>query len=1160
MKKSVFVFLITSIICLLSISLIYALDCSNDQLIMKVSEELESFGSSWDEPGLNTDYNKVCHDEIFSKPGNTIHECVSGNNVLSLLKEGSFLDFPKKTGDIDVCYGTLKCSVKTQCALNEEKLFVLKDTGLSSSWNFDDNLNDLVGSNDGINSGTIFADGKIGKAVRFDEDDYVDLGQDIYSNQDVEKGSIEFWVNLEQSGQSQFIYTAEDWMVFWINPSKYISLAIWDTSVGGYKYIYSKEPIQENQWYHVIGTWEQGIFKLYINGQLANENSYSAPINLDSASREIRLGKATYWSYISGKYKYPYHLYGMIDELRIRKESLSAEVVQELYEFSNTNFDFNEQDLYTIINPNYKSEPDSLLKFEDNLEDEIGNLDGTNNGAGFINGYDGRALEFIPEDYVSLGQDIYSNQDVESGSIETWFKLPTIEPSYQIIYSNEDWIVLWIDGVKKQAVFSIWNGALSTVSGAYKNIYYNQNLETDKWYHAIGTWKQGIFKLYINGQLAGENSYLSIDVDSTNNEVRLGKASNWEEIQNKPYYFTGILDETAFYPNALTQEQAKYNYLQYSSNKRVCCDLDGAVSISWQNMNNEQITSADLEDTIKAVLSDTGLAEGTKVNVTIKELTLIDEWVYDENNPLEGIVNSNGDLEAKWTITQQDYDKTSQHSRYVFTARGIESLELAISDLIFNSPPEVSITPSVEEAFINTKITFEISITDQDDDVSATWDFQGDKTEKSNCLTTGNCSMDYIFSEKGVKDIFVMIEEMTRNQKAYAGARVLIFEEGLNLFPIISRPNVINSGKAVLNNRVILFEGTQSYVSKCSTTCSLPEEPSGKTEITGCYNLNSLECFNYPSDWFEDSGYDLYFNWTFSDADNVYGKLGDSSSPDYFEKNFSKFGKQNSSLKLGFYDGTLLWSKPSTISFIVSDSGYYCHPDYNGNSWAIWDSSTEDFNLLSSLEDCSKEEGWDDEGERLTCCPLGEFCDLQTSECSPIILDIKTCEDYNTENFESDQVEDECKADSFNIGISSVENTVKYSGFCTSKTPVSISSGCKTYVSDCGCEWDSTKDKCITSYDLTSECAEGGSCSYDLLEITDNCDTTGSRSYNRVATYTPLSASGPLEDPTGECIDDIVSVSCGEPISRLPFFSFLNFVLVGLLLAGFYFLKNNKSQ
>jgi len=328
MKKSVFVFLITSIICLLSISLIYALDCSNDQLIMKVSEELESFGSSWDEPGLNTDYNKVCHDEIFSKPGNTIHECVSGNNVLSLLKEGSFLDFPKKTGDIDVCYGTLKCSVKTQCALNEEKLFVLKDTGLDSFLKFEDNLEDELDNNDGINSGAVFADGKIGRAVKFDgKDDYIDLGQDIYSNQDVEKGSIEFWVNLEQGGKSQFIYSNEDWMVFWINPSKYISFAIWNPSLRMFKYIYSQEPMQENQWYHVTGTWNQGIFKLYVNGQLAGENSYSALINLDSTNREVRLGKAIYWTIGNG---FPYYLSGAIDEFKIRNTALTeTEVIDE---------------------------------------------------------------------------------------------------------------------------------------------------------------------------------------------------------------------------------------------------------------------------------------------------------------------------------------------------------------------------------------------------------------------------------------------------------------------------------------------------------------------------------------------------------------------------------------------------------------------------------------------------------------------------------------------------------------------------------------------------------------------------------------------------------------------------------------------------------------
>ena len=154
---------------------------------------------------------------------------------------------------------------------------------------------------------------------------------------------------------------------------------------------------------------------------------------------------------------------------------------------------------------------------------------------------------------------------------------------------------------------------------------------------------------------------------------------------------------------------------------KICCKPSPAVvgGAYWADMNGNALAPAETDkgDDVKLVLEDSGLNVGDKVNFTIEELSFIDEWVYDSDNPLEGEVNSNGDAIAIWTITQADYDKTTQHERYVFHVLGEDSNELLVLEDGEDTPMTLNIKEPVcgEDMMKGTIRNITIEAFDEDD-------------------------------------------------------------------------------------------------------------------------------------------------------------------------------------------------------------------------------------------------------------------------------------------------------------------------------------------------------------------------------------------------------------------------------------------------------------
>ena len=199
-----------------------------------------------------------------------------------------------------------------------------------------------------------------------------------------------------------------------------------------------------------------------------------------------------------------------------------------------------------------------------------------------------------------------------------------------------------------------------------------------------------------------------------------------------------------------------------------------------------------------------------------------------------------------------------------------------------NSNPIASITSPADGARfeINTPISFSQSSSDEDDDISITWNFDdGNTTTLTNCLTGGNCDTTHVYnSSSGTKNVILTVTD-ARGMTDTDFVSIDVFQTGINLFTRISKPE---PNEIIIGTGWVYFNASGSYVTNCSTTC-----PAGNV----CYLLGTLQCRNLNSS-------SLIFNWTFDDGTERYGTWqGNYSYVVEFNKFFGTAGEHSGELR-----------------------------------------------------------------------------------------------------------------------------------------------------------------------------------------------------------------------------------------------------------------------
>lgn len=217
-------------------------------------------------------------------------------------------------------------------------------SGLVSWWPGDGDAHDIVGENEGtLQNGTTFMDGVVGKAFSFDGvDDFVSALHNESQNLR-EALTIDAWIMRQGScyplncivlmkedapapleGDLRYGIVLHDDPESWIYGRVSLSLntGFWaDVAV-------SNTILEENVWYHVAGTYDGSIARIYVNGVLENSVEHPGPL-LPSTGGAMKIGQES----AAGEPVDPPEFFnGLIDEVELFNRALSAEEIATLYD------------------------------------------------------------------------------------------------------------------------------------------------------------------------------------------------------------------------------------------------------------------------------------------------------------------------------------------------------------------------------------------------------------------------------------------------------------------------------------------------------------------------------------------------------------------------------------------------------------------------------------------------------------------------------------------------------------------------------------------------------------------------------------------------------------------------------------------------------------
>lgn len=198
--------------------------------------------------------------------------------------------------------------------------------GIVNRYDFLGNANDLKGTANGTVTGaTLTADrkGKADAAYMFDGKSHISLGN---INLPDAQFSYSAWVKPSESkGGTQNIFSKHksgtDALILRLNNSNKYTFEI---TLGGMFYNIATEKSPSITKYDLLTvTYNNAVFKYYVNGELAAEKAVTGAITKNSLP--FTLGK---WAANASEY-----YTGAIDDLRIYDRALSADEAKELYKW-----------------------------------------------------------------------------------------------------------------------------------------------------------------------------------------------------------------------------------------------------------------------------------------------------------------------------------------------------------------------------------------------------------------------------------------------------------------------------------------------------------------------------------------------------------------------------------------------------------------------------------------------------------------------------------------------------------------------------------------------------------------------------------------------------------------------------------------------------------
>lgn len=317
---------------------------------------------------------------------------------------------------------------------------------------------------------------------------------------------------------------------------------------------------------------------------------------------------------------------------------------------------------------------------------------------------------------------------------------------------------------------------------------------------------------------------------------------------------------------------------------KICCKT-AAGDKYWENMQGASITTADKKDSVKMTIE--GLTAGANIDYEIRRNVLSNDDIAKSGS---FVAQGNKDY-IIWVAGYDNVDEDvfkdgTYHFRIKInggdwiTTKGMSGGELAVSATEQNTPPKaVILTPQMDvtEKKIGETISFTQASYDPDDELQVTWDF-GDGAPivtKSNCQTQ-NCDTTHSYGTQNTYVISLTAKEINRLQKDIDHTRIFVYRDGINPFPVITKPA---PGEIIGGTGIIEFDASGSFVAKCAENICPPDKPAEQT----CYSVDSLKCYYlHPKSGPKGTGYQLWFNWTFSEGEGKFGNWDNYGSAETY--------------------------------------------------------------------------------------------------------------------------------------------------------------------------------------------------------------------------------------------------------------------------------------
>jgi len=464
----------------------------------------------------------------------------------------------------------------------------------------------IYGTLSGTASGTTWVDGISGKALSFNgSSSYVDVAHDESLNLErTDKMTFAFWINISDTSPAsdKDIICKVD--LLGANAQRgyrvcqrtgtteiFFQLA-YDRANNNYLNVRTSTGIGTG-WHHIVITYAgdslASSVKIYVDGtQVSTTTSFDGLTDTIQNTQPLHIGM------FEGGSNY---FNGVLDEVRIYKQELSASEVLDLYHGVDIGGG-------RVL----------CLRFDEGYGTSV-------TSDNWCNGNVKKALSFDGQsDYVDLGNAITLENNF---TIAAWIKAetPDDQAGGVIKWGEED--------VGKRRSLLVWHGGSGTDYyiwfsgfGADANLNSGVVVNDGKWYHVVATVDSSNYgKIYVNGQLKAEKALALLAFTSTGTKV--GKT---DYSGTTTEYYKGIIDEVSVYNRVLTASEIQdlYNGKDLGGGRPLCLRLDegSGTTVYSDNKCEGKYGSA-----LSFDKSDDYVSVTESSSLTIKDAITVTAWV-----------------------------------------------------------------------------------------------------------------------------------------------------------------------------------------------------------------------------------------------------------------------------------------------------------------------------------------------------------------------------------------------------------------------------------------------------------------------------------------------------------------------------------------------------